>query len=1048
MQIGHLEGTAGLAGVIKSILILERGIIPANLHFDKPNPRIPFAASNIRVPTSPTRWPTKGLRRISVNSFGYGGTNSHVVLDDAGHYLAEHNMKGSHNTTMELTVAQDLTFPQNDHLRRHSNLDGHSLTNGRSFCENAEDRPPGIVPQIFILSAQDQSGVDRVCKAHADYIRGVSTRTEKSDEDQTAFLHDLAFTLNSRRSHLYWKSFKIGSTLQNLSQALHSTSPVCNRVSTSPRIGFVFTGQGAQWPRMGLELMYYPVFKKSILAADEYLRAMGASWSAVVELDAPSTESRINQSRFSQPLCTIVQIAIVDLLHSWGVIPSAVVGHSSGEIAAAYCWGAISCEDAWKIAYIRGALSYRRSQDESLPRGSMLAVGKGLHDVQKYIEDVRKGKVVIACINSPSSTTVSGDVAGIAELQDSLVERSIFVRRLKVDNAYHSHHMEAVAQSYLEALRECVPKQPWKTMKMSSSVTGKTISAADLGPEYWVTNLLSQVRFSEALMNILTQSHKRRRAGSEIALDLLVEIGPHSALEGPAKQIMADQKLEGISYQSVLLRDKDSIKTALSCAGTLFINGAPVDIERINNPRGTRLSRRLLIDLPTYAWDHSRAYWAESRRSKRYRFRSSPRRALLGTRTPDCSDIEPQWRNYLRASENPWIPDHQIQGSILYPAAGMLAMVLEAARQVADVNQELEIFHFRDVRIGKAIIIPQGIEEVETVLQLRFKPGHTNVSNTHYAEFVVLSCSEGEELQENCSGFVSIQYKSPFKSEPAALEVKLENDRYRQTYHDLKRKCDMMEEPSSFYKKLLSFGLEYGPTFRNMVDIRHGENDSCCTVAIPDTRSIMPAGVEDQHLLHPATLDTMFHAMFAAMSSTNGGLTGAAVPTFIGSIGISASLPSGAGSQFCGFSRISSNGPREVTADITMGDSNLTAPVITIEKLTCMKLNVGSTGIESDNVMPANRCMEVADVPDLSLASPSQLQHLLNDTSQDSLTKECLMKIDPETSRAVAKIAKVGVVMKSLLVTSADPFSVHQASNPPKSESFHSGGRIWCCRNC
>ena len=375
------------------------------------------------------------------------------------------------------------------------------------------------------------------------------------------------------------------------------------------------------------------------------------------ELNRDATSSKLNEAIYSQPLCTVVQVALIQLLRSWNIHPRAVVGHSSGEIAAAYCMGALSLESAWKLAYQRGQVSKLLEAGS----GAMMSVGIGVNEANAYLDRVTQGKAVVACINSPASVTVSGDVCALDQLEGILKTEGVFARRLKVEVAYHSHHMQSVAKIYLEAIKDVAThtSSTYSEVKMFSSVTGDVVDSGALRPEYWVANLVSPVRFSDAVQSLsIYQPGKRRRRGvSEKFADLWLEIGPHGALATPVKQTLDDNRTE---YFSALQRGKDAIRTALGIAGELWSRGYAIelaatvkfDAAKVNQPS-------LLVDAPKYPWNHGVEYWSEPRLSSAHRFRKHPRQDLLGS--PVEGSSEPAWRHFLRMAENPWMEDHLVQ---------------------------------------------------------------------------------------------------------------------------------------------------------------------------------------------------------------------------------------------------------------------------------------------------------------------------------------------------------------------------------------------------
>jgi acyl transferase domain-containing protein len=330
-----------------------------------------------------------------------------------------------------------------------------------------------------------------------------STSKLLTEAEESIYLDRMSFTLSQRRSRFDWKAHASASSIRALKDVLSKSKFTPARSTAEPRIAFIFTGQGAQWARMGVELLQYPVFKASVSSAEIYLKeVIGCEWSVMEELQRDENSSSIQFARISQPVCTILQVALIELLQSWNVKPSAVVGHSSGEIGAAYCYGAITREDAWKISYWRGKLCSELHFEAPELKGAMMAVGLSTEAAQKYITGLTQGEVVIACVNSPSSVTISGDEAAIDEMLEILKANSTFCRKLKVENAYHSHHMQLIAERYLDCIADIRPTTPppsMENLKMASSVTGDLVTHLDLGPAYWIRNLVSPVLFLNAV---------------------------------------------------------------------------------------------------------------------------------------------------------------------------------------------------------------------------------------------------------------------------------------------------------------------------------------------------------------------------------------------------------------------------------------------------------------------------------------------------------------------------------------------------------------------
>lgn len=265
-NVGHLEGGSGLVQVVKAVMMLEQGKIPPSLYYEKPNPRIPMEEWNLRVPTELMPWPTAGLRRISINSFGYGGTNAHCILDDAYHYLKDRRLVGNHNVKTNKSLSPT-----------HSD----SEDSGVSVADLDNHLKPSVAgsSQLLVWSSHDQDGIERTAASYAGYLESILDETKEKDQIQT--LKRLSYTMASRRSRLPWKSFTIAGSCEEAAASLKSLTidPVRSANARRVRLAFIFTGQGAQWYAMGRQLFDQPVFRRSIEDADTHLRESGATWS-------------------------------------------------------------------------------------------------------------------------------------------------------------------------------------------------------------------------------------------------------------------------------------------------------------------------------------------------------------------------------------------------------------------------------------------------------------------------------------------------------------------------------------------------------------------------------------------------------------------------------------------------------------------------------------------------------------------------------------------------------------------------------------------------
>ena len=1047
-NIGHLEACAGLAGIVKSVLILEYGAIPPTIHYRKGNPKIKFDEWNLEIPITITPWPVKGLRRISVNSFGYGGTNAHAILDDSYHYMKGRGLQGNHYTDVSGHAIQ--TLHSSTHVSSHGlhapvkgKLSDHpssglskGLSNGLSHglasrlpngishtlpSGSANDAFSGDVeanrldnherPRLHVQSTQDKEGLKRMRFLLAKFLEA---KSEDQSQDTRSYLANLAYTL-SRKTSLQWRTFNIASSLEQLSSSLKDEDGIvlARRATMQPRIGFVFTGQGAQWPRMGMELMSYGTFRESVEAADDYLRReCGCLWSAKEELNKGKSMSKLNLAVYSQTLCTILQVALVDLLDTWKIAPVAVAGHSSGEIGAAYCLGALSREDAWKIAYYRGALSTEMKSIAPEIDGSMMALGASPEQAAEWIAQVKKGKAVVACINSPSSVTLSGDTTAIDELSGIAKTAGTFARKLQVDTAYHSPHMQVVAQEYFEAIASIRPRSQPVSRKMHSSVTGGLIKSTELGPANWVRNLTSPVQFATAIYDMMRPLTKGGRP-EDNAVDVLIEIGPHSALQGPATQTLKAYGITNIPYQSVIVRNRDADYTALELAGFVFTQGGKVDIPAVNNDGTLRKSGRLrpLVDLPMYPWSHTQSYWEESRISKEFRSRRQPHLSLLGAPFPALAQGEHLWRKFIRLSEEPWLADHQIQTSIVYPGAGFVAMAFEAAYQIADPNQKVAAFRLRDIQLMAAAVISEDFD-LECMVQLRPHLTGTRENASTWTEFMVTTSPDSHTLQRNCAGLLIIDYETAQDSS-MGREKDFESEMLQDQYLQAAQLCKRHVAPADFYRGLTTIGLAYGPTFTNLTEIRNADGKSFCAVDIPETPTrIVEGSRTGPHIIHPGTLDAIFHLAFAALGGGGQQFGQPMVPKAIDEIVISAKIPYQPNTRLSGFSNASKHGFKEFKADIMIFAEEKARPVIEIVGFNCMGIG-GSSSVSDDNSASKQTCSKLTWKPAISILNSKEKQQVISKARKTYEDNSSIEEVNGElltTKRAKSVISQLAEV--------------------------------------
>ncbi|CAI4212690.1 unnamed protein product [Parascedosporium putredinis] len=752
-NVGHTESAAGLVGLVKAILMLEHGVIPPQANYLYPNPDIPLDEWQLRVNGSPSQpfLPNLSGDISGECRFGYGGTNAHVIVDG-------------------------YTPPTWTSLQMHVKINGNRIHNSR------DERL-----RVFFISAASERSCQKMCTRLAKYL----VVRQRSPQDLDTLLINLAYTLQRQSIHPYRLAITARGVGDLVSQLLDASSqPIPRRERESKaRIAFVFSGQGAQYAEMGRELLpSHPRFARSIDRARRALEQLGCQWDLISELCKPKTDSQINSPAISQPATTAIQLGLVDLLGEMGVIPDAVVGHSSGEIGAMYAAKAISFEDAIAASYYRGYFtSQLLSGDKLETPGGMMAVGADADAVNACIESLGEdfGQSRIACYNSPSSVTVSGDATAIDELKRILDQKGIFNRKLMTNGAaYHSHQMKLISNEYQQSLdkltQECIHG---KAARMFSSVTGKELTpGCVVNGDYWVSNLISPVLFSQAVQSMCAHEFRGH------PIDTIVEIGPHSQLAGPVKQILKSM--------------------------------------------GSSLTAQ-----PRY-----RKFWHETRISKEYRHRKHTPHPLLGSPCPDFIPLEPRWRRYLSLKDLPWLRGHIIQGQVIFPAAGFITMAIQAIRQHAmqrNRNASIKSVQLHNVSIGKALLLPEDGQDVEITFSLRPEARTSRASSTTWNEFRIFTVADNGEWTEHCRGNIRVNEDA---IQAHAVNPSLEVQK------SLEQTCNRGESPRKFYRMGRGLGLDWNSGFDNVTSIKTCQH---AAIAVA-TESLLPelGGVGD--ILHPA----------------------------------------------------------------------------------------------------------------------------------------------------------------------------------------------------
>ncbi|KAK2616187.1 hypothetical protein QQS21_000819 [Conoideocrella luteorostrata] len=712
--------------------------------------------------------------------------------------------------------------------------------------KNAGSREVVIIP----FSAHDESALSAAIASLSSGLKRLN-------------IADTLYTLTSRKSRFAHRAVIIQESVSLCNGfAIDSVTYGKAPSTAAKRVGFLFTGQGAQWPKMGTELLKeYGVFRQAIRYLDYILAQLQCKpdWTIETELQKDPSTSKIQDAEFSQTICTALQIAMVQLLRQWDVLPAVTVGHSSGEIAAAYAAGHLRACEAIILAYCRGI-----AMSSNKRKGLMIAVGLGPESILVYLDGI-VSDVRLAAINSPESVTISGETTAIEELATRLNEDGVFNRVLKTGgNAYHSHMID-VGESYEDLCTQSLDDIKHLTSHEAQLTQICWISSVDacrMGHSppvsYWRRNLESTVSFSPA-MEFLSQNHP---------VDLLIEVGPHPALAGSVKQIRKyleeSQQLSLPQCFGSLFRDGSDIYSMLQLAGNLFIANFPVNMTAVNateTEHGHRIQLQhglTCVDLPQYNFTYPKApLYFENRFSREYRTRKHLRHDLLGARQPGCSKSCPSWRNVLRVTDLPWLADHKLIPHTILPASAYLAMAVEAISQLHGETKDgmpIKRYKLRNVAINSTLQIMDGEFGAELFLNMEQVVLADADTESLWYKFTVSSVYETQDnWTTHCRGYIAVETE---QSSIGHANKLLPHPRAR------------LLDVSRWYNRFEEIGLGYGKTFRALSGLRahRSSNVVAADVFLNPTAGLVQGG-ESSYVLHPASLDSCLQLALISVHS-------------------------------------------------------------------------------------------------------------------------------------------------------------------------------------
>ena len=763
-NLGHAESAAGVLGLIKTVLSLQHGVVPRVLHFESLPEPLQQIETQLFVPTQPVPWPAvnaQGVRRAAVSSYGMSGTNAHAILEF---------------DPADVSQAPPQRSP------------------------GAEERP-----RLIPLSSTSPEGVQAFATQLAAQLDAHISRG-----DDVPSLADVAYTLSCRRGHRPVRHAMIARTTQELANALRvlaATAPMVTAAVDQESRGpvFLFSGQGSQWPAMGEVLLRTDaVFATTIADIEPVMRAV-AGFSVTEALQHPDALQGIDRI---QPSIFAVQVALAASLRAHGVTPSAVIGHSLGEVSAAVVSGALSLDDGIRVICHRSLLcrlvaGHSAMAVVELPPAAIREVL-----AQEGIDDVE-----IAVLTAPTSSVIGGAVASVRHLIAAWQRRDVFAREVAVDVASHTSQVNPILEELRQRLDALTPQRASVPMYSTTLLDPRAQARCDA--EYWVDNLRYPVRFRAAVEAALEDGHR-----------VFVELSPHPLLTRAIAQNAAAADLAVRALPS-MSRGEGLSGGVLGLVGALYTAGAAVDFSVLQEPA-------CLVDLPLPAWTHHRLFLAPTAGATDATGVSLTASHPLLTvhRTVHEEPHRHVWAAELGLGAHPWLADHQINGVAAFPGAGFCEIALEAARRALGASAEV-----RDLRFERALLLEQDTPGVATAVadgsaRLTFSvESQRDVGAERHATAVLAAC--------------------PDESLPACYDVAAERTRHPTTL-----------AASELWRWFGSRGIHFGPSFRALaahVALSSEGRSVFAELRLP--AALRAAGGE--YRIHPVLLDACFQSVAA-----------------------------------------------------------------------------------------------------------------------------------------------------------------------------------------
>lgn len=751
-NIGHTSAAAGVAGVIKMVQAIRHGVMPKTLHVDIPSPHVDWSAGAVSLLTEPQPWPDHGgIRRAGVSSFGISGTNAHVIVEQAPAQLDGE--------------AEPVAGPSNP-----------------------------VIP--WVISARSPEALAGQAQRLLDRLTA----------DAGVRAVDVGWSLATTRAAFEHRAVLVGADRAALTAglaALASGRPdpgvLVGRTRSVGKRVFVFPGQGSQSLGMGAELYErFPVFAQ---AFDEAVAAVDAHARLPLREVMWGTDPELLQStEFAQPALFVVEIALAALWQSFGVTPDVVIGHSVGEIAAAFVAGALSMPDAARLVAARGRLM------AGLPAGGVMVA---VSATEAEVAPLLNGAVSIAAVNGPQSLVLSGERAAVGAVADRLVAGGARVHRLAVSHAFHSPLMEPMMGEFAAVAAEVSAGQP--RIALVSNLTGQ-LAGPDYGSvEYWVDHVRKPVRFVDGV-----------QLAESLGAGVFLEVGPGAALTSAVEQSLTTDRATSVV---TMAKGRPEVDALLRAAGQLFTAGADVRWAAAFTD-----ARR--VELPTYAFVRRR-FWLSSDSVGSANIASlglaEAEHALLGAVVdrPDSGGVVLTGR--LSVAAQPWLADHAVAGTVLFPGAGFVELALRAGDEVGcSVIEELTLS-------APLVVPPAGVVHVQVVVAAAGDAGTRPVAvYSHAAQSDWVLHAEGVLSDGAPAPATDLSVWPPLGAD--AVDV------------------------TGAYDDLAGRGYGYGPAFRGLRAVWLRGNETFAEVELPQQAGVSTGGFG----IHPVLLDAALHALGVA----------------------------------------------------------------------------------------------------------------------------------------------------------------------------------------